>query len=76
MENELYDLVLGRISRNGFSSSDIKPDTELLNAGYLDSLDVAEILHDLELKFGRISNFELDSNEEISLILFNRLISP
>ena len=43
-------IVNNKIATNGFKTSDINDDTELLRNGYLDSLDIAEIIMVLEEK--------------------------
>ena len=43
-------IIKNKIATNGFKTSDINDDTELLRNGYLDSLDIAEIIMELEEK--------------------------
>ena len=43
-------IINNKIATNGFKTSNINDDTELLRNGYLDSLDIAEIIMELEKK--------------------------
>ena len=43
-------IINNKIANNGFKNINIKEDTELLRNGYLDSLDIAEIIMLLEEK--------------------------
>ena len=43
-------IIKNKIATNGFKTSDINDDTELLRNGYLDSLDISEIIMELEEK--------------------------
>lgn len=74
-KSQIEVLIKQKISANGFSTSDIHLDTELLSAGYLDSLDVAEILYQIE----RIAPAQLPipssfHEKEITISLFASLI--
>ena len=43
-------VVNNKIATNGFKTSNINDDTELLRNGYLDSLDIAEVIMEQEKK--------------------------
>ena len=65
-------IINNKIATNGFKTSNINDDTELLRNGYLDSLDIAEIIMELEKKKTRL-NFQYDTyEEEININWFYR----
>ena len=67
-------IVNNKIVTNGFKTSDINDDTELLRNGYLDSLDIAEIIMELEEKKKTRLNFQHDTyEEEININWFYRV---
>ena len=67
-------IINNKIANNGFKTININDDTELLRNGYLDSLDIAEIIILLEKKKKTRLNFQSDSyEEEININWFYRV---
>ena len=61
----IKNIVTKKITANGFNTSEIDLHTELLKSGYLDSLDVAEILQEIEVMIGTTTEWETEDEEEI-----------
>ena len=62
------NIVERKITANGFNLNDIELHTELLISGYLDSLDIVEILQELEALSGVPPNWKTEDKEEIICI--------
>ena len=67
--SQVHKLITSKISGNGFSEIDINLETDLLSSGYLDSLDVAEILYYIEQMSD--GNFRIPPKFHSEKILFH-----
>ena len=67
-------LIKNKITTNGINIKNITDDTELLKNGYLDSMDIVEIMVILEGQKKKPLNFEYDdTNEEINISWFYKI---
>lgn len=73
--SQLHEVISQKIRENGFSEIEINLETDLLSEGYLDSLDIAEILFEVELLSNK--TFKIPSefhSDQISYLFFYRLL--
>ena len=67
-------IINNKILNNGFNLQNINDDTELLKNGYLDSLDIVEIIMTLEEKREKRLNFNYEDHDyEIDINWFYKV---